>query len=95
MIVDNWDSNGSEREDSNPSREVTTREVKAEVVLLQIKWFSFFSCAIAMQLVYFTNQQYWRSKEVSLQVVDTCSLYSKEEEGWEDAVVVDENPDYE
>ena len=33
-IVDNWDSNGSEREDSNPSREVTTREVKAEVVLL-------------------------------------------------------------
>ena len=36
MIVDNWDSNGSEREDSNPSREVTTREVKAEVVLLQI-----------------------------------------------------------
>ena len=35
MVVDNWDSNGSEREDSNPtSREVTTREVKAEVVLL-------------------------------------------------------------
>jgi len=36
MIEDNWDSNGSEREESNPVREVTTREVKAEVVLLQI-----------------------------------------------------------
>ena len=26
---------------------------------------------------------------------DTCSIYGEEEEGWEDAVIVDANPDYE
>ena len=29
------------------------------------------------------------------QVCDSCSIYGEEEEGWEDAVVVDTNPDYE
>ena len=29
------------------------------------------------------------------QVCDSCSIYGDEEEGWEDAVVVDSNPDYE
>ena len=29
------------------------------------------------------------------QVCDSCSIYGEEEEGWEDAVVVDSNPDYE
>ena len=29
------------------------------------------------------------------QVCDRCSIYGEDEEGWEDAVVVDSNPDYE
>ena len=29
------------------------------------------------------------------QVCDTCSIYGEEEEGWEDAIVLDANPDYE
>ena len=29
------------------------------------------------------------------QVCDTCSIYGEEEEGWEDAILVDANPDYE
>ena len=29
------------------------------------------------------------------QVCDKCSIYGEQEEGWEDAVAVDANPDYE
>merc|ERR1711953_265490 len=53
---ENFNDNGSSREVSHRSREITPREVKAEVC-------------------------------------DTCSIYGEEEEGWEDAVIVDANPD--
>ena len=33
-------------------------------------------------------------KEVKAEVVDRCSIYGEKEEGWEDAVAVDNNPDY-
>ena len=36
-----------------------------------------------------------RKKEVKAEVVDRSSIYGEKEEGWEDAVVIDENPDYE
>ena len=35
-----------------------------------------------------------RKKEVRAEVVDTSSIYGEREEGWEDAVIVDTNPDY-
>ena len=37
-----------------------------------------------------------RKKEVKAEVVDRNSIYGeKEGDGWEDAIVVDENPNYE
>ena len=36
-----------------------------------------------------------RKKEVKAEVVDRSSIYGEKEEGWEDAVVIDENPNYE
>ena len=36
-----------------------------------------------------------RKREVKAEVVDRSSIYGEKEEGWEDAVVVDSNPDYE
>ena len=35
-----------------------------------------------------------RKKEVKAEVVDRSSIYGEKEEGWEDAVIVDTNPDY-
>ena len=36
-----------------------------------------------------------RRKEVKGEVVDRCSVYGeKEEEGWENALAIDSNPDY-
>ena len=35
-----------------------------------------------------------RKKEVKAEVVDRCSIYGEKEEGWEDAVIIDENPNY-
>ena len=35
-----------------------------------------------------------RKKEVKAEVVDRSSIYGEKEEGWEDAVVIDENPIY-
>ena len=36
-----------------------------------------------------------KKREVKAEAVDRCSIYGEKEEGWEDAVVIDENPDYE
>ena len=36
-----------------------------------------------------------KKKELKAEVVDRSSIYGEKEEGWEDAVVVDENPNYE
>ena len=35
-----------------------------------------------------------RKKEVKAEVVDRSSIYGENEEGWEDAVITDENPNY-
>ena len=35
-----------------------------------------------------------RKKEVKAEVVDRSSIYGEKEEGWEDAVIIDENPNY-
>ena len=36
-----------------------------------------------------------RKKEVKAEVVDRSSIYGQKEEGWEGALAVDRNPDYE
>ena len=36
-----------------------------------------------------------KKEEVKAEVVDRSSIYGEKEEGWEDAVAVDENPNYE
>ena len=41
------------------------------------------------------NDDYDDNDSAHSQVCDTCSIYGDEEEGWEDAVLVDANPDYE
>ena len=35
-----------------------------------------------------------KKREVKGEVVDRCSVYGKEEEGWENALAIDSNPDY-
>ena len=42
-----------------------------------------------------TNKVLTRKREVTAEVVDRSSIYGEEEEGWEDAIVVDNNPYYE
>ena len=36
-----------------------------------------------------------KKREVKAELVDRCSIYGEKEEGWEDAVAIDENPNYE
>ena len=36
-----------------------------------------------------------KKREVKAEVVDRSSIYGEKEEGWEDAVAIDENPNYE
>ena len=36
-----------------------------------------------------------KKREVKAELVDRCSIYGEKEEGWQDAVAVDENPNYE